>query len=348
MKDTEKIEQEREYPGETERPKRSGFSGGIIVFISLGVLVFAFLVGLAIFFAAVQGEEQIMTPDVCGKDIVDALIELQKMELYPRIHLRYPDAAEARGIVLEQDPPAGTIVKAGRRVRLVISQGVMINSIEDYRGRSIETVRAEMQVLLSSDLPSIVIKEPFMYEYSHEPAGVILEQRPEPGSSISSSTVLEFVVSRGDGQAPIKTPKFTGLSVKAALDLIGKTNVDFAFKTRPVLENEKAETIVEQSPLPGIEIEAGVRITLTVATPNKMAEGEVFSLFTYAMSKNPYPLKTILDAQLPSGERKILLETSFSGGELTVPYKLPSGSVIILSILGRELHRETVSAPFAF
>ncbi|MDR2447893.1 MAG: PASTA domain-containing protein [Treponema sp.] len=347
MKDTEKIERERESGGETETQKKSGFNGGginggIVVFMSLGALVFAFLVGLAVFFAAVRGEEQIMTPDVRGKDIVDALLELQEKELYPRIQLRYPDAVVDRGIVLEQDPPAGAIVKAGRRIRLVISQGVMINRIEDYRGRSIETVRAEMQALLSSNLPSVSIKEPFLYEYSQEPAGVILEQHPEPGFSISSSTVLEFVVSRGSGPAPIKTPKFTGLSVKEALDLIGETNVNFVFKTRPVLENEKAETIVGQSPLPDIEIEADARITLTVASPEKIAEGEVFSLFTYTLAKTPYPLKTLLNVQLPSGERQVLLETAFSGGELVVPYKLPSGSVIVLSLLGRELHRETV------
>ncbi|MDR0374693.1 MAG: PASTA domain-containing protein [Treponema sp.] len=345
MKDTEKIKQEKEAGGETK--KRGGFNSGSLVML-FGALVFAFLVGLAVFFAAVRGEEQIMTPDVCGKDVIDALLELQEKELYPRIQLRYPDAAVDRGVVLEQDPPAGAIVKAGRRVRLVISQGVLINRIEDYRGRSIETVRAEMQTLLSSNLPSLSIKEPFMYEFSQEPAGVILEQHPEPGSSISSSTVLEFVVSRGNGRTPIKTPKFTGLSVKEALDLIGETNVDFVFKTRPVLENEKAETVVEQSPLPDIEIEAGVRITLTVASPEKTADDEVFSLFTYTMSKNPYPLKTILNVQLPSSERQVLLETNFSGGELTIPYKLPSGSVIILSLLGRELHRETVSFPTSF
>lgn len=352
MKDTGKIEQEREVvPLSTAIEKSArqvGSSAGIVVFMLLGALAFAVLVGVAVFFTAVRGEEQIMTPDVCGKDIVDALLELQEKELYPRIQLRYPDTVVNRGIVLEQDPPAGTIVKAGRRVRLVVSQGVMINSIEDYRGRSIETVRVEMQALLSSNLPSIAIKEPFMYEYSHEPAGAILEQRPEPGSSINSSTVLEFVVSRGSGQAPIKTPEFTGLSVKEALDLIGKTKVDFAFKTRPVLESEKAETVVEQSPLPGIEIEADARITLTAASPEKTEEGDVFALFAYTMSKNPYPLKTLLDVQLPSGARQTLLETDFSGGEFTVPYKLPSGSVITLSLLGREIHREIVSAPFSF
>ncbi|MDR2193356.1 MAG: PASTA domain-containing protein [Treponema sp.] len=327
--------------------KESG-SYGKFVFMLFGVLVFASLAGTAVFFAAVRGEEQIMVPDVCGKDIISVLLELQEKELYPRIQLRYADMAADRGVVLEQDPPAGTIVKAGRRIRLVVNQGVMINSLEDYRGRSVETVRAEMQTLLSSDLPAVTIKEPFMYEYSHEPAGTILDQRPTPGSSITSGTVLEFVVSRGTEKALIKTPKFTGLSLREALELIGKTKVDFVFKTRPAMENEKAETIVEQLPLPDIEIEADTRVLLTFTNPEKIAEGEVFSLFRYNLAKNPYPLSTRLDVRLPSGERQTLLQTGFPGGEYTVPYKLPAGSILILSMLERELYRETVSAPTEF
>jgi beta-lactam-binding protein with PASTA domain len=322
--------------------------GGKFVLMLFGVLVFAFLVGVAVFFAAVRGEEQLMVPDVCGKDVISALLELQEKELYPRIQLRYADMAVDRGIVLEQDPPAGTIVKAGRRIRLVVSQGVMINNLEDYRGRSVETVRAEIQTLLSSDLPSVTIKEPFMYEYSHEPAGTILDQRPAPGSSLASGTVLEFVVSRGVEKALLKTPKFTGLSLTEALDLIGKTKVDFVFKTRPVMENEKAETVVEQSPLPDIEIEADTRVSLTFASPEKIAEGDVFSLFRYNLAKNPYPLRTRLDVQSPSGERRTLLQTDFPGGEFAVPYKLSAGSVLILSMLGRDLYQEAVSVPAEF
>ena len=71
----------------------------------------------------------------------------------------------------------------------------------------------------------------------------------------------------------------------------------------------------------------------------------VFGLFRYNMAKNPYPLSLRLEAQLPSGERRRLLATEYSGGTLTVPYELPIGSVLILSMLNREIHRETVFLP---
>jgi beta-lactam-binding protein with PASTA domain len=311
----------------------------------LGILAFSAFVAVAVFFFVVRGAEEIMVPDVAEKDIIDALLDLQAKELYPRLQMRYSGTASDRGNVLEQDPPAGTIVKAGRRIKLVVSQGVMINNLEDYRGRSVGEVQSELQTMFAStDHPQIVLKQPFMFEFSKEAAGTILQQQPEPGTSLSGTAVLEFVVSKGEENALLKTPNFMGLSVSAALAQIGKTNVDFGFTLRPVQKDEKAETVVAQNPSAGIEIDAGSRISLTVASPVDTGD-DIFALFTYSMVKNPYPLKMQLDAVLPSGEKRTLLTTNFLGGNLTVPYKLPIGSVLVLSMLGRELYRETVSPP---
>jgi hypothetical protein len=82
-----------------------------------------------------------------------------------------------------------------------------------------------------------------------------------------------------------------------------------------------------------------------MAAPLSPDDGEVFGLFVYSMPKNPYPHLIRLEALLPSGERIRLLSVEYAGGELTVPYHLPPGSALILSMLNREIHRETVSLP---
>jgi hypothetical protein len=48
---------------------------------------------------------------------------------------------------------------------------------------------------------------------------------------------------------------------------------------------------------------------------------------------------------LPSGERRSLITVNHPGGKFTVPYRLPSGSILILSMLNRELYREEISLP---
>lgn len=47
---------------------------------------------------------------------------MQVKELYPKIQLRYSDVPGDKGMILEQNPVAGTIVKASRRIDLVVSR----------------------------------------------------------------------------------------------------------------------------------------------------------------------------------------------------------------------------------
>jgi beta-lactam-binding protein with PASTA domain len=325
----------------------------LFITMAAGILVFVGIIAVSVFFIAVRGAEQTMVPDVREKDLTTALLELQVKELYPRIQLRYSQSSQDKGLILEQSPLPGTIVKAGRRIRLVVSQGVMINTVENYLGRNIEDVRLELQTLFASGgsaagstSPLISLKEPFMYEFSAEEAGTILQQKPEPGTTISGPTVLELVISKGPELKVIPVPSFLGLSIDGALAEIGQRGVDFTFTLRPPRATEKSETVVAQEPMANTHVPVNTRIVLTLAAPDETAgEDGVFGIFKYPMPKNPYPLMIRLDAYLPSGETRRLLTVEYSGGELTVPYRLPPGTALILSMLNREVHRETVAVP---
>ena len=324
-------------------------------FISLavGLMVFVGLIALAVFFVAIRGAEQTMVPDVRGLELTEALLELQVKELYPRIQLRYSQSAADRGRILEQSPEPGAIVKAGRRIRLVVSQGVVISNMENYVGRNIDEVRMDLQTLFASGgyagtiagLPLVSLKEPFMYQYSSEAPGVILQQSPEPGSPISGPTVLELVVSRGLEKELITIPELTGLSIEGALALLGETGAPFAFSRRPPRSGEKPETVLSQSPAAGTIAAATTELSLVVSEPVELAEGEVFALFSYNLPPNPYPLPVSLEAILPAGERRFLAAVNHPGGKFVVPYRLPAGSTLILSMLNRELYREEIPFP---
>jgi beta-lactam-binding protein with PASTA domain len=318
------------------------------LFLSLAaaLVVFVGIIALTVFFIALRGEEQTMVPDVRNKSLTEALLALQVKELYPRIQLRYSGAAEEKGLILEQEPPAGTIVKAGRRVRLVVSEGVVINTVENYRGRNVEDVRMDLRTLFASmSQPLLSLKEPFMYEYSGEAAGTILQQRPEPGAPISGPTVLELVVSRGPEFTVITVPDLRGLGVTEALNRIREDELNFTFTLRPAGNNEQPGTVVAQSPAGNSSAASNTRISFTVSAPAEPEEDFVFDLFRHNLPENPYPLPVRLDALLPSGEREVLAEMNHPGGEFTIPYRLPAGSTLILSMLDREIYREAVRLP---
>ncbi|MDR0442604.1 MAG: PASTA domain-containing protein [Treponema sp.] len=312
-----------------------------------GLLVLVGIIAVSIFFIAVRGAEQCMVPDVRGKELTEALLELQVKELYPRILFRYSQTSKDKGFILEQDPKPGTIVKAGRRVRLVVSQGVIINKIENFIGRNIDDVKMDMQTIYvsSGGIPLLIINDPVMYDFSAETPGTILVQKPEPGTDISGPTTMEFVVSRGQENAIIMVPQLAGLEFSRALELIGSSGINFEFSIMERTENDavKGGTVVSQLPPANTSAPANTPVQLTVAAPERLTEGEIFGLFRYTIPANPYPLAVRLEALLPSSERLRLFSVHYLGGEFTVPYRLPVGTVLILSMLNRELYRETVS-----
>ena len=196
----------------------------------------------------------------------------------------------------------------------------------------------------SNPQPLLTLKEPFLYQYSGKPAGTVLEQNPLPGVNIFSPVELEFVVSRGEEDKTATMPALVGLGIADTVDEIGKSGIRFNFSIRRGQSRGSAETVIAQTPAAGVRMSGDSVAEITVASPPRgdLGENEVFSLFKYSLPGNPYPLPATLEAILPGGERKTLVSIDHPGGDFSFPYRLPEGSVLVLSVLNREMYRETV------
>jgi beta-lactam-binding protein with PASTA domain len=314
----------------------------LFVSFTLGLLVFVGLIALSFFFIFVQGKEEVIVPNVVGRELTQALIDLQDKELYPRIQLRTAAVGEEKGMILEQIPEAGTLVKAERRIELVISQGIAFDKMENFLGKNINDVRTIIKAFNSQSTEgSIVLKEPFMYQYSSQAAGTVLQQKPAPGADLSGNEVLELVVSRGQENVRITVPDLIGLSYTDALSRLSQLKASFVFTMRAPWEGEKAGVVYTQNPAGNAAINTESKITIGITTPEG-SPGDGVGLFTYALPANPYPLPLNVEAELPNGTRQMLVSTNHSGGDFSIPYKLPADSVIILSMVDREIYRQTV------
>ena len=160
----------------TNAMERLQSNGKSLVVLILSAVVVMFIACLAVFFAFVKGPEQVMVPDLEGKVWSEAMLEMQAKELYPKIQLRYTDSPEDEGKILNQNPIAGAIVKAGTRVTLTISRGVIIDHVENYVGMKLDDVRLKLQTMFTgSTRPLIVLANP-VYKPNEADAGTILEQ----------------------------------------------------------------------------------------------------------------------------------------------------------------------------
>ena len=317
-------------------------NGKTIIITSLVMLVVFIAVSTLVFFISLKSAEQVMVPNVVGKDLPEALLDLQARELYPRIQLRYSQKADEKGLILEQDPSPGAIVKGGKRIELVVSQGTVIDTVQNYIGENIEDVQNRIRELFTSGSRQYLqIKQPYLTKYSAEPAGTILEQEPAAGTPISNNMELTFVVSKGTQAETTQVPDMTGADLKKIYQVMQRAVVTFAFTAGSATGTDI--TVQQQSAAAQSEVPVFSPVTLTVSLPESV-NGMVSGILKATLAEFPYPFTVSLYAAYPNGDKDLLTSFRHPGGACSIPYTVPEGTQLSLEVLNKEVYTKTVGA----
>jgi len=328
------VELEKAEQSLSENRKLAGF-------VALIMLVFMMLAGLASFFIAVKSPEKVMVPDVVGKELTGALQEMQVKELYPKIRLRYSKSPEDKGTVLEQSPAGGTIVKAGRRINLTVSQGVILDRVEDYTGMKIDDLRIQLQTLFAaSSVQMIKVPDLPIYKQDESEASTILEQNPPANTNLTSPITLQLVVSSGPGRREIPIPNLKGLSLNDILLQISKSSLIFDFTAQLPQEGQAAGTVISQKwPEGKTSTSAYSRIEVVIALPDKIHNNLIYGLIDERLPPYPIPLEAELKAEPVQGNPYRIAAFKHTGNRLTIPYAVPRKTRLILTVAGKEIKR---------
>lgn len=318
--------------GMIERMQENALLYAGVVIVSI---VFMGLICLAVFFATVKGAEEVMVPDVTGKELSEALLEMQVKELYPKLVLRYSDNPDDKGMVLSQSPKAGTIVKAGKRINLTVSRGIVLNEIDDYVGKSYDEVKTSIQSLFSSSSKAAVkLAEP-LYEYSETEPGIILRQDPPAGTQIYDPVEIVFVVSKGADNQKVVVPALKGMSINDMYMQMRKDNLVYDFVVSETTSDK--DVILSQSVPENTAVEKYTRISTEIAFPEGMMNKKlVYGLFTQELQEYPFAVDMQLDAFGPNDDLYTLVSFTHPGGKLTIPYAVEKNTVLVFSVAGKE------------
>lgn len=313
----------------------------LILTVIAAVIVMVFFC-LVVFFIHVKGPEEVMVPEVRGKELTEALLEMQKKELYPKITLRYSDVPGDKGKILDQSPSSGSIVKGYSRVSLVVSRGVIVDHVENYVGQNLDELKMNFQTLFAGQAqPLIVLAEP-EYKPDTTPAGTILEQDPPEGTDISEPVTLHLVVSRGATFENTRVPKLKGQTVNDILQTVARSRIIFDFTSHTPSVSEKPGTVVDQQTFEEEFIPNYSRMAVQMALPGGEYEGNVYGIFSAELTEYPYPVAMRLDATTSDGNTYTLVNFLHTGSSLTLPYAVPRESVLTLYVVDKEQKKITV------
>jgi beta-lactam-binding protein with PASTA domain len=312
----------------------------LTIFLFVGIIGLMIIIGSVTFSIAVRGQEETLVPDVQGRDVLDALIDLQKKELYPDIQVQFSSDIE-KGIIINQKPAPGTLVKAGKRVTLRVSKGPVIDKVENYVGMSLEEVKIHLQTLFSTHSPNLLIREPILFRFEKGVApGRVLAQNPKPGTRIGGRTYLDLVVSQEKGsETTLEVGDYIGQGFLEAITALTRSDVPFVFTVEKAAKGKEPGIVTAQNPGPGEKIGYGRVVQLTMTAPTNIGKDKVFGLFRFSLPEQPIAVDIRLEI-VGETERVPLLAMKHPGGPLAVPYIVPEGSELALTVLDQEAARE--------
>jgi len=227
------------------------FGGGALV---LGVF------GLSFYFAmrVEMSSTEVTVPDLSGLTLEAATAQVEPLELVLAVVDHRHDPAVRSDRVLQQVPGAGSAVRRGRKVKLIISLGEAVLQIPNLVGEAARTV--EIGLRRGGFAPGYEVRVPSMTI----PAGKVMAQAPPADTPAVPNTRVHRLVSEGPARVVWVMPDLRGWDRTHAET--GLKDGGFRVAVRRVRSSgQPTGTVLGQLPLAGYPVRKNDIIELTVA-----------------------------------------------------------------------------------
>jgi beta-lactam-binding protein with PASTA domain/predicted Ser/Thr protein kinase len=212
--------------------------------------------GSIVTIAVSGGPGEAPVPDVAGQTRAEAQRQLREAGFEVRRRREFSDSV-GQGRVIETSPAAGTVVERGTRVTIVVSRGEELVPVPDLVGSS----RASAERALAA--VGLIGQFSERETLESEP-GIVLEQNPGSGVSVSKQSTVSVVVATAppDVEVPdVTTSPVPEDDARAALEEVGfDVEVRDEVVTDPALDG----VVVAQNPAPGSQRPPGSTVVIRV------------------------------------------------------------------------------------
>ncbi|MEE9442825.1 MAG: PASTA domain-containing protein [candidate division Zixibacteria bacterium] len=233
----------------------------IRVIATLVILYILFLIVNSIVMPIVTRHgNEFSLPNVEGMTVVEAEPILMEADISLQITSEEYHPDKPTGTILSQFPSGGTLVKAGRIVKVVVSLGQKAVEVPELRGFSVR------QAKLNLEAEGFVLGDIEWTSTDSLPEKVVVFSFPASGKKIPYGSEVNLMVNQGSYQRTVFVPRLIGLSLDEATMRLEEKGLAVGLITRIVNENYLPETVLEQSEDPGTELLPGEEVDLVVSS----------------------------------------------------------------------------------
>ncbi|KAB2926222.1 MAG: PASTA domain-containing protein [Candidatus Contendobacter sp.] len=205
----------------------------------------------------------VKVPDVRGLPEEVAKSVLQDAGLTIGSTLRQPDPTMPAGNAIGTDPVAGTQVKLGSAVTLIISEGFSqpqeVAVPGEVIGMTVEDAREALFAVGLFHVGAITVQP-----HDTIAAGRVSGLSPTAGTMVAYGTTINLFVSSGT-QPPVATPNVVGQTLANATAILQAAGLQLGFVSRQTSNTVEAGRVISQNPLMTALVPVGWKINLVVS-----------------------------------------------------------------------------------
>jgi beta-lactam-binding protein with PASTA domain len=303
-----------------------------VLFIIGIFIVLAAIIGSIVFSVIRRGPPEVTVPNITGEDLIDGLIILQRKRLGAIIDPRF-FSDHMKNEIVEQTPEAGSIVREGKDIRLIVSKGPIISIVEDYTGTTVSYVENRFQEIFSFQQKTLKIGN-VTYVASSFPPGTIVGQLPPANTPIGDIESVDLIVSRGKEAQAFVLENYVGRNINDVMELLALRGILVNIIAENVTIPVENGIIISQEPPEG-EI-AGRNDSVTFHVGYLPAEKEKEKLYARVLNfdvpadASDAVVKIVVKDKV--GEREIYNANNNGGDSLSIPFKSYSGTDVYIYI----------------
>lgn len=238
------------------------------------VLLLALLVAAAVaavgYYIAFVSDQSVEVPGVVGLDEQTARDTLEAKGFVVDAEASESSETVPAGQVLRQNPDAGSSLKKGGTVRLVISVGSSMIAVPDLLGQSTSYVESKLEEFgLRPD------RQPDVYSES-VPEGSIISQDPPAGTRVEAGSLVKYTVSKGTQPVEqVSVPDLSRMTVGEATAALTNAKLAIGHVTEEFMTSIPVGQVINQTPAAGQKVDAGSSVNIVISKGPEVAQASV-------------------------------------------------------------------------
>lgn len=241
-----------------EEPKTEHSKKKRKIWFAVAAALLLLLIGIGFKYYIGGGTTKV--PDLVGHTIIDAGVLVKQSNLtLENSGQEYSDTVE-QGKISSQDPGAGSLVKSGRTIKVLISKGPQTFKVPNMKGMTEEDAKNALKSANFTADPTIT-QDPT----SNLPAGTVIAQNPAADTLWPKNGKIEFTVSGGTPYSSQVMPNMVGKSAVEAQDiLVNQLHLNVRIDQKGSTDYPEG-AVMATNPKPGDPIQPGSTVILTVS-----------------------------------------------------------------------------------